>query len=171
MNLTTLVTVCALTVDPKVMHALIRHQSRGEPWALSVPGRREPQVLRNVGEALDAARATQPGEVVTGSALLACRPHAGLSRRRCLPVLEHHVDIAPDRAASSRALQDLFAVEERSDPVPLPRRGARGNGPIPASRTPSARRGSSRAMPRRLRLPRRMTANARARALSFQRRP
>jgi hypothetical protein len=62
MDLTTLVTVCALTVDPKVMHALIWHQSGGEPWAFSVSGRREPQVLRNVGEALDAARGTRPDD-------------------------------------------------------------------------------------------------------------
>ena len=62
MDLTTLVTVCALTVDPKVMHAVIWHQSGGEPWAFSVSGRSEPQVLRNVGEALDAARATQPDD-------------------------------------------------------------------------------------------------------------
>jgi hypothetical protein len=62
MDLTTLVTVCALTVDPKVMHALIWHQSGGEPWAFSVSGRREPQVLRNVGEALDAARTTRPDD-------------------------------------------------------------------------------------------------------------
>jgi hypothetical protein len=62
-DLTTLVTVCALTVDPKVMHALIWHQSGGEPWAFSVSGRREPQVLRNVGEALDAAHATRPDDV------------------------------------------------------------------------------------------------------------
>jgi hypothetical protein len=62
MELTTLVTVCALTVDPKVMHALIWHQSGGEPWAFSVSGRREPQVLRNVGEALDAARSTGPDD-------------------------------------------------------------------------------------------------------------
>jgi hypothetical protein len=57
------VTVCALTVDPKVMHAVIWHQSGGEPWAFSVSGRSEPQVLRNVGEALDAARATRPDDV------------------------------------------------------------------------------------------------------------
>jgi hypothetical protein len=62
MDLTILVTVCALTVDPKVMHALIWHQSGGEPWAFSVSGRREPQVLRNVGEALDAAHATRPDD-------------------------------------------------------------------------------------------------------------
>jgi hypothetical protein len=60
MDLTTLVTVCALTVNPKVMHALIWHQSSGEPWAFSVSGIRQPQVLQNVGDAVDAARATWP---------------------------------------------------------------------------------------------------------------
>src|SRR5215470_13093194 len=60
MELTALVTICALTIDPKVMHALIWHQSGGEPWAFSVSGRREPQVLQNVGDAVDAARATRP---------------------------------------------------------------------------------------------------------------
>ncbi len=63
MDLTTLVTACALTVDPQVMHALIWHQSGGEPWAFSVSGRREPQVLRSVSDAFEAARDTQPDDV------------------------------------------------------------------------------------------------------------
>ena len=37
MDLITLVATCALTVDPKLMHALVWHQSGGEPWSFSVP--------------------------------------------------------------------------------------------------------------------------------------
>jgi hypothetical protein len=59
MDLTTLITACALTVDPKIMHALIWHQSGGEPWVFSVSGQRQPQVLRSMEDAVDAAR-TQP---------------------------------------------------------------------------------------------------------------
>jgi len=62
MDLATLVTVCALTVDPKIMHALIWHQSGGEPWAFSVSGR-QPQVLRSAADAVDAARSTRPDDV------------------------------------------------------------------------------------------------------------
>jgi len=60
MDLTTLITACALTVDPTVMHALIWHQSGGEPWSFSVSGQRHPQVLRSMGDAVSAARETHP---------------------------------------------------------------------------------------------------------------
>jgi hypothetical protein len=63
MDLTTLVTACALSIDPGVIHALIWHQSGGEPWAFSVSGRREPQVLRSVSDAFEAARRTRPDDV------------------------------------------------------------------------------------------------------------
>jgi hypothetical protein len=63
MDLTTLVTVCALTADPQLMHALIWHQSGGEPWAFSVSGRREPLVLPSVNDAVEAARGTRPDDV------------------------------------------------------------------------------------------------------------
>jgi hypothetical protein len=59
MDLTTLITACVLTVDPKIMHALIWHQSGGEPWAFSISGQRQPQVLRSVEDAVGSAR-TQP---------------------------------------------------------------------------------------------------------------
>jgi hypothetical protein len=62
MDLTTLITACALTVDPKIMHALIWHQSGGEPWVLSTSGRPQPQVLRNIEEAIGAVR-LQPDNV------------------------------------------------------------------------------------------------------------
>src|SRR5713226_275491 len=63
MDLTTLVTACALAVDPKIMHALIWHQSGGEPWSFTVLGERQPQVYRTVGDAVRAAQATYPDNV------------------------------------------------------------------------------------------------------------
>ena len=44
MDLVTLVTACALSVEPKLMHALIWHQSGGEPWAVSVQSEPNPRV-------------------------------------------------------------------------------------------------------------------------------
>ena len=55
MDLITLVAACALTANPKLMHALIWHQSGGEPWSFSVPGEREPQVYRSAREAVHEA--------------------------------------------------------------------------------------------------------------------
>ena len=55
MDLVTLVATCALTVDPKLMHALIWHQSGGEPWSFSVAGERQPQVYRAAREAVAEA--------------------------------------------------------------------------------------------------------------------
>jgi hypothetical protein len=63
MDLTTLVTACALAVDPKIMHALIWHQSGGEPWSFTVAGVHQPQVFREVSDAVDAARDTYPADI------------------------------------------------------------------------------------------------------------
>jgi hypothetical protein len=63
MDLTTLITVCALTADPKTMHALIWHQSGGEPWTFSVSGQRQPQVLQSMADAVASARDTQPDDI------------------------------------------------------------------------------------------------------------
>jgi len=38
MDLVTLVTVCALGVEPKLMHALVWHHSGGDPRSFSLPG-------------------------------------------------------------------------------------------------------------------------------------
>jgi hypothetical protein len=64
MELTTLITACSLTVDPKIMHALTWHQSGGEPWAVSVSGQHRPQVLRSMEDAVRTARDSQPNTVV-----------------------------------------------------------------------------------------------------------
>ncbi len=54
MDLVTLVAGCALAVEPKIMHALIWHQSGGEPWSFSVPRERQPQVYQTVRDAIGA---------------------------------------------------------------------------------------------------------------------
>jgi hypothetical protein len=60
MDLVTLVAACALTVAPKLMHALIWHQSGGEPWSFSVAGERQPQVYRSALEAVREAQTVLP---------------------------------------------------------------------------------------------------------------
>src|SRR5260370_3197043 len=63
MDLVTLVTACSLTIDPKIMHALIWHQSGGEPWAFTVPGERQSQVYQTVSEAVRCVRAVDRDDV------------------------------------------------------------------------------------------------------------
>jgi hypothetical protein len=60
MDLVTLVATCALTVDPKLMHALIWHQSGGDPWSFSVPRERQRQVYRSAREAVREAQTALP---------------------------------------------------------------------------------------------------------------
>src|SRR6202030_682149 len=76
MDLVALVAACALAVDPKLMHALVWHQSGGEPWAFSVPGERQPQVYRSASEAVREARASgsTPLQIRGGLTGLAMEP-------------------------------------------------------------------------------------------------
>src|SRR5712691_12233424 len=60
MDLVTLITACALSVGPKVMHALIWAQSRGEPWSFSVPEESRPRVYSTLQDAIREARAVRP---------------------------------------------------------------------------------------------------------------
>ena len=60
MDLVTLIAACALSVEPKTMHALIWEQSGGEPWSFSVPGENLPRVLPTIQDAIREARATRP---------------------------------------------------------------------------------------------------------------
>jgi hypothetical protein len=60
MDLVTLVATCALTVDPKLMHALIWHQSGGEPWSFSVPGEPQALIYHTIREAVREVRTTLP---------------------------------------------------------------------------------------------------------------
>jgi hypothetical protein len=63
MDLVALVAACALAVDPKLMHALIWHQSGGEPWSFSVSGERQSQVYRSAPKAAHEARTALPAGV------------------------------------------------------------------------------------------------------------
>lgn len=56
MDLLTLVTACALTIDPKLMHALVWHQSGGEPWAISVQSESSLRVYPNMNDAIKETR-------------------------------------------------------------------------------------------------------------------
>src|SRR6266571_1668910 len=60
MDLVTLITACALNVEPKLMHALIWKQSGGEPRSFSVPGESLPRVLPTLQDAVREAQATRP---------------------------------------------------------------------------------------------------------------
>ena len=75
MDLVTLVTACALAVDPKLMHALVWHQSGGEPWAVSVQGEPSPRVYSSLDEAIRETRASSiAGVVRVGLAGLSVSP-------------------------------------------------------------------------------------------------
>jgi hypothetical protein len=59
-DLIALVAACSLTVDPKLMHALIWHQSGGEPWSFSVPGEHQPYVWRSAQQAVAEVHLSAP---------------------------------------------------------------------------------------------------------------
>jgi hypothetical protein len=63
MDLVTLVTACALGVEPKLMHALVWQQSGGESWAVSVPNEPMPRVYSSMQQAISV---TRTASVATG---------------------------------------------------------------------------------------------------------
>lgn len=74
MDLVTLVTACALAVDPKLMHALVWHQSGGEPWAISVQGEPNPRIYSSMDLAIREARAESRAVLRVGLAGLSMAP-------------------------------------------------------------------------------------------------
>lgn len=60
MDLVTLIAACALSVEPKLMHALIWEQSGGKPWSFSVLDETQPRVYSTLRDAIREARATHP---------------------------------------------------------------------------------------------------------------
>lgn len=76
MDLVTLVTLCAIGVDPTLMHAVIWRQSAGDPWSFSVPGEADRRVYRTLSEAVTEARLVPVAKSVirVGLAGLAVQP-------------------------------------------------------------------------------------------------
>jgi hypothetical protein len=95
MDLVTLVTACALGAEPKLMHALIWHQSGGEPWAVSVRNEPMPRVYSSMQEAISETRAAN-GIVRVGLAGLPL-PSSKANPAMFLPCL--NVAIAAQRIA------------------------------------------------------------------------
>ena len=78
MDLLTLISACALSVYPNIMHALIWEQSGGEPWSFSVPGEAMPRVLPTIQDAIREARTLLPegGRIRAGLAGLSTDPRS-----------------------------------------------------------------------------------------------
>jgi hypothetical protein len=78
MDLVTLITACAVSVDPNIMHALIWEQSGGEPWSFSVPGEAMPRVLPTIQDVIREARALRPegGRIRVGLVGLSTDPRS-----------------------------------------------------------------------------------------------
>jgi hypothetical protein len=74
MDLVTLVTACALGVEPKLMHALVWQQSGGEPWAVSVPNEPMPRVYSSMRQAISETASAATGIVRVGLAGLPVAP-------------------------------------------------------------------------------------------------
>ena len=140
MDLVTRVTACALTVDPKIMHALIWHQSGGEPWSFTVPGERQPQVYRNVADAIRAAHATYPADVAIRVGL------TGLSASPRSATAAMFAPCAKSRSRRSRshnlpnATRPRHALRAIQSTARLPSIVARGSGRTTASQMPSGHR-------------------------------
>lgn len=97
MDLLTLVTACALTVDPKLMHALVWHQSGGEPWAVSMQGEPNPRVYSNMRDAIREVRSGSiQGPVRVGLAGISVSP-SRISASVLLPC--RNVAMAADQIA------------------------------------------------------------------------
>jgi len=111
MDLVTLVTACALSADPRLMHALVWHQSGGEPWALSVPGETVPRVYQSMRDAISEAHAVSPsGNVRVGLAGLSSEP-AKVNAAMFLPcrnvaLAARQIDRLTDRCKAVPLLRD-----------------------------------------------------------------
>jgi hypothetical protein len=140
MDLVTLVTACALTVDPKIVHALIWHQSGGEPWSFTVPGERQPHVYRNVADAIRAAHATYPADVAIRVGLTGLSPHLDQPPPRC----SRRVRTSRSRRNRSHNLPNAarprHALRAIQSAARLPSIVARGSGRTTASQMPSGHR-------------------------------
>jgi len=68
LDLISLITVCAIGIDPSIMHALVWHESAGDPWSFSVPGDVDRRTYRTLQDAVAAAKTMPQGIVRVGLA-------------------------------------------------------------------------------------------------------
>ncbi len=64
MDLATLVTACSLSLDPKLVQALVWHNSRGSPWTIGHLNEPLPRVFSSSIAALADARRTPPDQAL-----------------------------------------------------------------------------------------------------------
>ena len=104
MDLVTLVTFCALGVDPRLMHALVWHQSGGEPWSFTVPGEREPRVYRRLRDAVGEVRSAPIDEPIRVGLAGVLTDRSTVTEMTFLP--------CPNIAAAARRITQLTALCE-----------------------------------------------------------
>lgn len=64
MDLATLVTACSLTLDPKLVQALVWHASRGAPWTIGHVDEPRPRVFPSSSAALADAHRAPPDQML-----------------------------------------------------------------------------------------------------------
>jgi hypothetical protein len=113
MDLVTLVTACALSVEPKLMHALIWHQSGGELWAVAVQNEPMPRVYSSMQEAVSEAHsaAVMNDTVRVGLAGLPVSP-LKVNAAMFLPC--QNVAIAAKDRQTRRSVQGTSTSQSRS---------------------------------------------------------
>jgi hypothetical protein len=106
----TLITACALNVEPTLMHALIWKQLSGEAWSFSVPGESLPRVLPTRRAAIREVRSTHPdgGHIRVGLTGTFDRPAVGDSR---------HVLTMHERSAVQFIARSRLIVAPGIDPI------------------------------------------------------
>lgn len=88
------------------MHALVWHQSGGEPWSFTVPGERGPRVYRKLRDAVRQANASNTDRPIrVGLAVLGTNASA-VTETTFLP--------CPNMAAAARQINQLTARREAS---------------------------------------------------------
>lgn len=85
MDLITLITACALGVDPKLMQALVWQQSGGEPWAVSVQGEPNPRIYQSMDDAIRDMHETSTHTIVRVGLAGVPTPAARISASVLLP--------------------------------------------------------------------------------------
>ena len=134
MDLVTLVTACALGVEPKLMHALIWHQSGGEPWAVAVQNEPMSRVYSSMQDAVSEVHSISIASD-TVRVGLAGLPVSPLQANAAMFLPCRNVAIAAQRIAKLPTGARHISVSGRIQPsAPWPSIAAPGNDRMSCSR-------------------------------------